>query len=64
MDLNELLALMTLGAVAPYVTAAAACWIKRSGEPPTGADAPTWCHFRKRRQHPAGCRRLRDAIRL
>ncbi|MCX7162495.1 MAG: hypothetical protein WCI19_08605 [Betaproteobacteria bacterium] len=41
MDLNELLALMTLGAVAPYVTAAAACWIKRSGEPPTGADAPT-----------------------
>ena len=41
MDLNELLALMTLGAVAPYVTAAAACWLKHSGKHSTGADAPT-----------------------
>ena len=40
MDLNELLALMTLGAVAPYVTTAAASWLWRSGKPPTGADAP------------------------
>ena len=40
MDWNELLALMTLGAVAPYVTTAAACWIYRSGKSPTSADAP------------------------
>lgn len=30
MDLNELLALMTLGAVAPYVTAALVWWVWRS----------------------------------
>ena len=40
MDWNELLALLTLGAVAPYVTAAAACWIRSPGKPSTGADAP------------------------
>lgn len=33
MDLTELLALMTLGAVAPYVTVAAADWIRRTGRP-------------------------------
>jgi hypothetical protein len=42
MDWNELLTLMTLGAVAPYVTvAAAANWIRRAGKPSTGANAPT-----------------------
>lgn len=41
MDSNELLALLTLAAVAPYVTAAAACWIRRPRKPTTGADAPT-----------------------
>lgn len=40
MDLNELLALLTLGAVAPYVTAAVVWWVWRSGKPSTGADAP------------------------
>jgi hypothetical protein len=40
MDLNELLALMTLGAVAPYVTVAFTDWIGRAGRHSTGADAP------------------------
>jgi hypothetical protein len=41
MDWNELLTLMTLGAVAPYVTVAAADWLKRSAsKPTTGANAP------------------------
>ena len=41
MDSTELLALLTLAAVAPYITAAASCWIRRSGKPSTGANAPT-----------------------
>jgi len=41
MDTTELLALLTLAAVAPYVTAAAACWIRGCDNPSTGADAPT-----------------------
>lgn len=34
MDPREILALLTLAAVAPYVTAAAACWIRRCDKPP------------------------------
>ena len=41
MDPHEILALLTLAALAPYVTAAVACWIRRCDKPPTGADAPT-----------------------
>jgi hypothetical protein len=40
MDSSELLALLTLAAIAPYVSAAAACWIRRSRKPSSGADAP------------------------
>ena len=43
MDTTELLALLTLAAVAPYVTAAAASWIRGCDNPSTGADAPTLC---------------------
>jgi hypothetical protein len=41
MDATEILAMLTLAAVAPYVTEAAASWIRRSGRPSTGADAPS-----------------------
>lgn len=41
MDLDELLALLTLGAVAPYVTVAFTDWIGRSGRHSVGANAPT-----------------------
>lgn len=40
MELSELLAWMTLGAVAPYLTAAAARWVWHCDGPSHGADAP------------------------
>lgn len=41
MDPSEFLALLALAAVAPYVTAAAASWIRRPRKHSTGADAPS-----------------------
>jgi hypothetical protein len=41
MDATEILAMLTLAAVTPYVTVAAASWIRRPGRPSTGADAPS-----------------------
>lgn len=40
MDWEDLLTLLTLGAVAPYLTIAAADWVKRSDRHPPGANAP------------------------
>lgn len=40
MDWDDLLTLLTLGAVAPYLTIAATDWVKRSDRHPPGADAP------------------------
>jgi hypothetical protein len=40
MDWNDLL-MLTLGAVAPYVTVAAACWNKAPTLAEKSADAPT-----------------------
>ena len=47
MDCNELLILLTLGAVAPYLAEAASSWLAGSGRPQTGAHAPSG--FRCRR---------------
>ena len=41
MDWDELLSLMTLGAVFPYLTAAAANWIGKPSSNQHGANAPT-----------------------
>ena len=42
MDWDELLSLLTLGAVFPYVSAAATCWLRKScREHGSGANAPT-----------------------
>jgi hypothetical protein len=41
MDWDDMLALITLGAVLPYASAAAGCWLKRCrGEHGCGAHAP------------------------
>ena len=42
MNCAELLALLTLGAVAPYLAEAASRWIRHSGPHKTGAPAPRW----------------------
>jgi hypothetical protein len=49
MNLNclELLALITAGAVAPYVFVALITWLQRSDRPSLGADAPMWFRFLK-----------------
>ena len=42
MDLEELLSLITLGAVFPYISIAATDWLKRiCGEHGSGANAPS-----------------------
>lgn len=41
MDCNELLLLLTLGAVAPYLAEAASSWLASSGRHKTGAHAPS-----------------------
>ena len=42
MDWDELFSLITLGAVFPYLSAAATCWLRKSscGRHDSGADAP------------------------
>jgi len=40
MDCNELLLLLTLGAVAPYLAEAASSWLACPGRHKTGAHAP------------------------
>lgn len=40
MDWDELLALLTLGAVAPYLTVAAGDWLKKADSHSRGAHAP------------------------
>lgn len=40
MDWDELLSLVTLGAVFPYVTAAAAKWLRTTAKHSSGANAP------------------------
>lgn len=40
MDWDELLTLITLGAVFPYVTTAAADWMRKCGHTRSGANAP------------------------
>ena len=46
MDCNELLILLTLAAVAPYLAEAAISWIRPGGVHQTGANAPAGfcCH--------------------
>lgn len=47
MDCNELLMLLTLGAVAPYLAEASIRWIRFAGKPRSGAGAPAWFRCRK-----------------
>ena len=47
MDWDEPLVLLTIGAVAPYVTVAATGWIKHLGKLNIGAHAPVWHLFPK-----------------
>ena len=42
MDCNELLLMLTLGAVAPYLAEAASSWLACLGRHKTGAHAPRW----------------------
>ena len=46
MDCNELLLLLTLGAVAPYLAEAASSWLACHGRHKTGAHAPRWFRCR------------------
>ena len=46
MDCDELLAWLTLAAVAPYLAEAAARWIKVGKRYEKYADAHTWCDCR------------------
>lgn len=49
MEANEYLVPLTLGAIAPYVTAALVVWVRRPSRPKaeanTTAGAPSWYHF-------------------
>lgn len=42
MDAEDLLSLMTLGAVAPYAVEALLRWVTRTIKPGFGAKAPAW----------------------
>lgn len=48
MDCDELLALLTLAAVAPYLAEAATRWIKAGERCKKDADAHSWCDCRHR----------------
>jgi len=55
MNCAELLALLTLGAVTPYLAEAASRWIKPHGKHKTGAHAPRWFRGgRRQAKHDAG----------
>ena len=45
MESNELLALLTISAVAPYLAEAAVRWIKNSAAHASRAGAPVWCRY-------------------
>lgn len=45
MEGYEYLVPLTLGAVAPYVTAAVVGWVRRPGRPKADTGAPSWYHF-------------------
>jgi hypothetical protein len=45
MECNEYLVPLTLGAIAPYVTAAVFGWVRRPGRPKADSSAPSWYHF-------------------
>ena len=47
MDCNELLILLTLGAVAPYLAEAASSWLASTGRHKTSAHAPSGIHCRR-----------------
>jgi len=49
MEAEELLSLMTLGAIAPYILEAFLHWARRVTKSGFGANAPTW--FRLQRDH-------------
>jgi hypothetical protein len=49
MDGIELLAILTLGAIAPYATEALLTWCRRLGRHGFGAGAPSWFHLPKTR---------------
>ena len=52
MDGNEYLVPLTLGAIAPYITAAVIAWARRPASPKAGASAPSWYQFpRLRARH-------------
>lgn len=53
MDAEELLSLMTLGAVAPYILVALPCWLRRLTKSAFGAHAPTWVRLQGTCTHSA-----------
>lgn len=52
MEYNEYLVPLTLGAIAPYVTAAVVGWVRRPGRPKADLNAPSWYHFPRLRVKP------------
>jgi hypothetical protein len=45
MEYNDYLVPLTVGAIAPYVTAAVVGWARRPGRPKVDSKAPSWFHF-------------------
>ena len=50
---EELLSIMTAGAVAPYALEAALGWISRTFRSTRGANAPTWFRLQRNCTHSA-----------
>ena len=45
MEYNDYLVPLTVGAIAPYVTAAVVAWVRRPGRPKVDSNAPSWFRF-------------------